>query len=471
MARLLYTIAPDTRPFRGTDIILHISDDCTEYLDNTRIQALLDKYCKFLPVEIQFGTRTERTYEGEGDNEKEIATEVANVINNTTPLWKKTPTELSDDDYRNFYNELFPYSTPPLFWIHLNIDYPFNLTGVLYFPKLTNNVENQRNKISLYSNQVYVTDEVKEIVPEFLTLLHGVIDSPDIPLNVSRSYLQSDKNVKQITNYITKKVADRLAELFKNDRPQFEEKWENIGVFVKYGILADEKFAERALKFALLNTLDNKAYTLDEYKELVAPTQTDKNNKLVCLYTNAPNEHHHYIQLAQQAGYSVLRMDGMLDPHFMQKLEQAPNANLTFVRVDSNTLDKLIEKDTQRESILTSDEQQQIENLFKPILPTTEAHLQMQALSPEEPPVTIVKPEFLRRWREMSLLNGMDMSMMPDSYTVVVNTNHPIVAQKILTAPQPAHLAKHLYHLALLQQGMLKGAQLTEFVQHTISTL
>ena len=303
---------------RGTDVVLHIAEDSTEFLEQERIQTLLDKYCKFLPVQIRFGTKSESTWEGEGEDRTEIKTDVDNFINNTDPAWKKKPTKLKDEDYKAFYNELYPFSTPPLFWIHLNIDFPFDLTGILYFPKLGNSVEVQKNKIQLYSNQVYVTDNVSEIVPEFLTLLHGVIDSPDIPLNVSRSYLQSDANVKKITSYITKKVAEKLASLFKKDRESFETKWDEIGVFVKYGMLSEAKFHDKGVKFALLKNIENKYFTLEEYKEQVKGTQTDKHDKIIFLYTTDAAGHYSYIQSAKDAGYDVVQLDNVIDNHFIQ---------------------------------------------------------------------------------------------------------------------------------------------------------
>ncbi|MDF1863835.1 MAG: molecular chaperone HtpG, partial [Saprospiraceae bacterium] len=332
-----YMIVENDKTARGTDMVLHISDESSEFLEEGRIQGLLNKYCRFLPVQIQFGTKKETIWEGEGDDKESKEIEVDNIINDTKPAWKKTPSELTDDDYKNFYNQLYPFSQPPMFWIHLNIDYPFNLTGILYFPKLNNSLELQKNKIQLYSNQVYVTDDVKEIVPEFLTLLHGVIDSPDIPLNVSRSYLQSDSNVRKITGYITKKVAEKLNELFKNDRSDFEAKWKDLGVFVKYGMISDEKFNDRAQKYTLLKNVEGAHFTIEEYKEKVKASQTDKHDKIILLYTNNEQEHHSYIVAAKNKGYDVLEFDNpMIDNHFMQHLEHKVG-EVTFVRVDSDT--------------------------------------------------------------------------------------------------------------------------------------
>ncbi len=467
-----YTIQDTKKSERGTDIVLHISEDSKEFLEKPRIQSLLDKYCKFLPVEIKFGTTTETVYEGEGDDKEEKTIEKDNIINNPHPIWKKRPNDLTDEDYKNFYNELYPFSTPPLFWIHLNIDYPFNLTGILYFPKLNNNVEVQKNKIQLYSNQVYVTDNVSEIVPEFLTLLHGVIDSPDIPLNVSRSYLQSDRNVKKITSYITKKVADKLEEMFKKDRGNFEEKWDNMGVFVKYGMLSEDKFSDRAEKFTLLKNVDDKYFTLEEYKEKIKENQTNKHEQVVMLYTNNPTtEFDSYTIAAKNAGYDVLKMDTVLDSHFMQKLEQKLEKT-TFVRVDSNTVDKLVDKDENRESVLNEKQEEKVKTIFTEQITDTGASIQLEALSPEDQPVLITKPEFMRRMREMSAMNGMDMSAMPDSYNVVVNTNHPLIAERLLKAKKKqGDLAKHLYNLALLNQGMLKGQDLASFINKSIEYL
>ncbi len=466
-----YTLDDADKEARGTDIVLHISEDSKEFLEEGRISGLLGKYCKFLPVEIQFGTKTETTYEGEGDDKEEKKEEVANVINNPSPAWKKTPKELTDEDYKNFYKELYPYSQPPLFWIHLNIDFPFNLTGILYFPKLGNNIEVQKNKIQLYSNQVYVTDEVKEIVPEFLTLMHGVIDSPDIPLNVSRSYLQSDKNVKKITSYITKKVADKLEEIFKADRKSYEERWENMGVFVKYGMLTEEKFYDRGTKFLLFENVDGEKFTMDEYTEKIKPLQTDKSEKLVYLYSNNPVEHDGFISSAKKAGYDVLKTDIMIDNHFIQHLERKMN-NVTFTRIDSDTIDRIIDKDEKIESVLNEKQEEKVKTIFTEQVTTMGASVELKALSPEDQPVLITKPEFMRRMREMSGLQGMDLGNMPDSYNVVVNTNHPLICEKLLRSKKKqGELAKHLYSLALLNQNMLKGADLTEFVKNSIEIL
>jgi molecular chaperone HtpG len=470
-----YNIDPNKKETRGTDIVLHISKDSEEFLEDQRIEDLLKKYCKFLPVPIQFGTRKETVDEGEGDKKKSKEVEVDNIINNVAPAWKKQPAELKDEDYTNFYEELYPYSfQKPLFWIHLNIDYPFNLTGILYFPKLSNTLEVQKNKIQLYSNQVYVTDEVKEIVPEFLTLLHGVIDSPDIPLNVSRSYLQSDSNVRKITGYITKKVADKLHDLFKNNREDFQSKWKDLGVFVKYGMLSDEKFNERAMDFALLKNTDNEYFTLEDYKNKVKDTQTDKHKRVILLYTHSPEEHHSLIEGAKDRGYDVLEMDTMIDAHFMQHLEYKLQ-DVTFVRVDSDTLDNLVQKDEKKESVLSEKEQETVKKVFEDLVKSKPGNsVTLSPLSPDDQPVQITRPEFIRRMKEMQALGGGGLGDMGDMYNVVVNTNHPFIAEKLLKLEEGEHrndLGKHLLNLALLNQGMLKGADLTAFVKKSLEFL
>lgn len=458
---------------RGTDIILHIDDESTEFLEQERIQTLLDKYCKFLPVQIRFGTKTETDYEGEGEDKKPIERQVDNMVNNPRPAWKKLPAELTDEDYKAFYNELYPYSQPPLFWIHLNIDFPFNLTGILYFPKLNNSLEVQKNKIQLYSNQVYVTDEVKEIVPEFLTLLHGVIDSPDIPLNVSRSYLQSDSNVRKITSYITKKVADKLNDLFKKDRENYESKWSEIGVFVKYGMLSDDKFHERAGGSALVKSLEGKFYTIEEYTEKVKPVQTDKHGKVIFLYTNNVKEHHSYIKSAQSHGYDVIEFDTMIDNHFMQHVE-SKGGDVTFVRVDSDTVDNLVQKDETKESVLSDKEQEKVKELFTEAMGESKGAISLKALSPDDHPVVITRPEFMRRMMEMQAMQGGGMGEMPDMHNVVINTNHPLVADKLLKMKSPekkVKFANYLHKLAMLNQNMLKGEEMSKFIEQSIEFL
>jgi molecular chaperone HtpG len=479
-----FTLETVDKPERGTDVVLHINEENKEFLDRFRIENLLKKYCKFLPVPIQFGTRTEyfevepaEPEEGkeESAEPREEQREVPNIINTTHPLWKKAPNELKDEDYRKFYQELYPYSGEPMFWIHLNIDYPFNLTGVLYFPKLGNAMEVSRNKIHLYSNQVYVTDDVRNIVPEWLQLLHGVIDSPDIPLNVSRSYLQSDANVKKISDYITRKVADKLNDLFKNDRSGFEQKWRDLGVFVKYGMISDNSFQDRAMNFALIENVRGEFYLLNDYKEKIKVNQTDKHQKVVCIYTNAPEAHDAHIKAAEARGYDVARLDTVLDNHWMQHLEYRGNLGLLFVRVDSDTLDNLVQKDDKRESVLGETEQQTIKSVFEGVLKSSpEAQVTLSALAPDDQPVLITRPEFMRRMKEMQALHGNGLGDFPDSYNVVVNTNHPLVAQKLAgldDEQQRSDLALYLYQLALLQQGMLRGEALTGFMNRTLERL
>ncbi len=469
-----YTIDyTDRRSERGTDVVLYISEDSKEFLEESRIQALLDKYCRFLPVPIRFGKRKETvTEEGKDGKKKTKVVEVDNIINKPA-IWRKSPSSLKDEDYLALYEALYPYSEQPMFWVHLNIDYPFHLTGVLYFPKLGNALEIQRNKIQLYSNYMFVTDNVKEIVPEFLTLLHGVIDSPDIPLNVSRSYLQSDSNVRKIASYITRKVAERLNDLFKKDRKGFEQKWDDLGIFIKYGMISDDKFYEKALKFALLKNVDGDYFTIEAYKEKVKAQQTNKDKKIVLLYTNDPVSHDGYVKAAKARGYDVLVMDMVIDNHFMQHLEYKMD-DLTFARIDADTLDHLIDKGEGQDSVLSEEEKKQVEAIFKEVAKESDgATVVLKALSVEALPVQITRPEFLRRMREMQMVSGVQQSDMPDFFNVVVNTNHPLIAKTLLSqdAAQRRGLARYLYHLALLQNGMLKGESLTTFVQERLRTL
>ncbi|MDO7873256.1 molecular chaperone HtpG [Hymenobacter sp. ASUV-10] len=437
---------------RGTDVVLHVADDSDEFLDETRLRGILTKYCKFLPVTIEF--------EGE-------------VINNTDPIWTKQPSELSDEDYKKFYHELYPLSLDePLFWIHLNVDYPFNLTGILYFPKVKDELQLQRNKIQLYSRQVFITDEVKDVVPEFLMLLHGVIDSPDIPLNVSRSFLQADAAVKKINTYITKKVADKLSSLFKQDRAGYEEKWGDIGMFVKYGMLSDEKFYDKAKDFALLQNTDEKLFTINEYTEHVQTNQKDKNDTTVVLYTNDAEAQHGYVAAAKERGYDVLLFDQVLDPHFVGQLEQKVEKT-SFKRVDAAPVSHLIEKDETTESVLSEDEQTKLSDTFKTAIANDAMHVKVTALSPQDAPVLITQNEFMRRMKDMQRTGGgggMQMfGAFPDSFDVTVNANHPLV-QKIL-ADGGEKLAKQAFDLALLAQGMLKGEALTQFVKRSTELL
>ncbi|HEX8428765.1 molecular chaperone HtpG [Hymenobacter sp.] len=439
---------------RGTDVVLHVAEDSDEFLEEARLRGILTKYCKFLPVEIEF--------EGQ-------------VINQTQPIWTKQPADLTDEDYTKFYQELYPFSEPPLFWIHLNVDYPFNLTGILYFPKVKDELQFQRNKIQLYSRQVFITDEVKDVVPEFLMLLHGVIDSPDIPLNVSRSFLQADSNVRKINSYITKKVADKLAELYRKDRTGFEDKWSDIGLFMKYGMLSDEKFYDKAKDFALVQNVAGKYFTLPEYQEFVQANQKDKNDQTVVLYTTDAEAQHGFVQAAQDRGYDVLKLETVLDPHFIGQLEQKLE-KISFKRVDADTVSKLIEKDEQNESVLSEDEKTKLQEVFKTAISNEHMQVQVASLSPQDAPVIITLPEFMRRMKDMQRTGGgggMQMfGSLPDSYTVSVNANHP-VAQRVLKAEDEAgqKLARQAFDLALLAQNMLKGEALTAFVKRSADLL
>lgn len=469
-----YSLETVEKADRGTDIVLHIGESGEEYLDTHRIEGLLKKYCRFLPIPIRFGTRTETIWEGEGEEEKSREVEVDNIVNDPNPLWKKLPSELKDEDYQKFYETLYPFSTPPMFWIHLNIDHPFNLTGVLYFPRLGNNFEVQKNKIQLYSNQVFVTDDVKQIVPEFLTLLHGVIDSPDIPLNVSRSYLQADSNVKKITTHITKKVSDKLLDLFKKDRKAFEEKWSDLGVFVKYGMISDEKFDERARQYALLKNVDNQCFTLDEYSEKVKAQQTDKNNKVIFLYTNSPTDQAALLEACKERGYDVLNLPDVLDNHFMQHVE-SKLTDTSFVRIDADTIDKLVQKEEPRETVLSEKEQESVRSIFEKVAKAPGVSISIEPMSPDAQPVQIVKPEFMRRFKEMQMLQGMgNTDSFPDMYNVVINGNHPLITRQILAeaeANRQEDLARHLYQLALLSHHMLRGEDLAGFVRRSVEML
>lgn len=451
---------------RGTTIVLHINEESKEFLEDFKIRELLNKYCKFLPVPIQFG----HEYLSE-EEQKEGKVPAPKIINNTAPAWTKAPSALTDEDYKNFYRELYPMNfEDPLFWIHLNVDYPFKLTGILYFPKLKKTFEVQKDKIQLYSNQVFVTDNVGEIVPEYLTLLHGVIDSPDIPLNVSRSYLQSDANVKKINQHISKKVSDKLQEIFHNDRPNFEQKWNDIGLFVKYGTLSDDKFYERSNGFCLLENTQGKYATLSEYKEQIKVNQTDKNNKIIALYTSDAEEQHSYIKKAADYGYDVLKLETMIDTHFVQMLE-SKDSEWQFKRVDADTMTNLIEKETTLESVLNQEEQDKVKAMFDKVADKGRATVEMKPLSPQEAPLTITRNEFMRRMADMQKMGGGGMFMMGDMgdhFNVVVNTNHPTIGKLLQQEDQKQEqLSKQLYDLALLSQNMLKGEALTNFVERS----
>lgn len=444
-----FSIDAHDRTERGTDIILHVTEESAEFLDKTRIKGLLEKYCRFLPVEIEF--------EGE-------------VINNTQPLWTKKPADITDEEYKEFYKSLYPFSEPPLFWIHLNVDYPFNLTGILYFPKVKDNFDIQKNKIQLYSNQVFVTEEVKDIVPEFLMLLHGVIDSPDIPLNVSRSALQADGNVKKITGYITRKVADKLQEIFTNDRKGYEDKWDNTGLFVKFGTISDEKFAEKSAKFTLVQSTTKEYYTFDEYVEKVKPLQTNKEGKVIVLYTNDAQKQYSFIDAAKKRGYDVLELGGPLDNHYISYVENKHQDTRIF-RIDADVIDKLVDKDEKRESVLNEEQLNGLKEVFTVGINNDKWKVETEALSPDDHFITITKPEFERRMQEMAMMNGMGQMFggMGDSYQVLVNSNHPLAGKiaKEENTDTKTGLVKQAIDLAKLQQSLLTGEELSNFIKRS----
>ena len=458
---------------RGTEIILHIAEDAEEFLDEYKIVGLLKKYCCFLPVPIRCGM--EKTWEKPEGEEKEKEVEKPRIINNTTPLWKQSPSELTDEDYLKFYRELYPATfEEPLFHIHLNVDYPFNLTGILYFPKVKSHLELQKNKVQLYCNQVFITDQLEGIIPEFMMLLHGVIDSPDIPLNVSRSYLQSDANVKKISTHITKKVADKLEEMFKNNREDFEKKWDDIKVFIQYGCITDEKFYERASKFMLLKNTEGKYFTLDEYKAHIETLQKDKNDVLVYLYAANTDEQHLYIQAAKEKGYDVLLMDGILDTHFVNMLEPKME-KCRFARVDSDIIDKLIEKEETQISKLSDKERDSLKEIFEKNVPAKEKYtVLIESLSESDLPVMITQNEFMRRFKDMEKLSGQQGYYGNfENYNLVVNGNHPL-ASRILNeedAEKKDALTQQLIDLALLSQNILTGEKLSQFVKRSIDLL
>lgn len=430
-----FTLEETEKADRGTDIILHVDDDCKEFLEESRIQGLLTKYCRFLPIPIAFGKKKE------WKDGKQVETNEDNIINDTCPIWTKKPSELKDEDYKKFYRDLYPMSDEPLFWIHLNVDYPFNLTGVLYFPKIKSNIDLQKNKIQLYCNQVYVTDSVEGIVPDFLTLLHGVIDSPDIPLNVSRSYLQSDSNVKKISTYITKKVSDRLQSIFKNDRNEFESKWDDLKIFINYGMLTQEDFFEKANKFALFKDTDNKYYTFEEYQTLIKDNQKDKDGNLIYLYSNNLDEQYTYIDAAKSKGYNVLMMDGQLDVPMINMLEQKFEKS-RFTRVDSDIIDRLIVKEEKHGEELTADKKEFLSTVFQGQLPKVqkvEFHVETQALGETASPIVITQAEYMRRMKEMANIQpGMSFyGEMPDMYNLVLNSDHQLI-KKVLEDTESA---------------------------------
>jgi len=474
-----YSLKEIKKADRGTDIILHIAEDSEEFLEEHKLLDLLKKYCKFLPVSIQFGMeKTWEKVEGEKDkdgNDKSVEVEKPRIINNTKPLWTIKPSELNDEDYSKFYHELYPYTfDEPLFNIHLNVDYPFNLTGILYFPKVKKNLEVQKDKIQLYCNQVFVTDSVEGIVPDFLTLLHGVIDSPDIPLNVSRSYLQSDANVKKISGHITKKVADKLEEIFKNKREEFEAKWDDIKVFIEYGMISEDKFYERAEKFCLLKNTEGKYFTLEDYKNHIKNLQTDKEKKLVYLYTNNVVDQHSYIEQAKEKGYDILVMDGVLDSHFINLMERKLE-NSSFVRVDAETVDKLIKKEDEIPSKLNDAEKEKLKPIFEKNVEKSKFSIVFESMSETDQPVMITQSEFMRRMKDMSAIGGgmSYMGNMPDMYNLVVNTNHPLISQVLNESDEEVqnNTVKQLTDLALLSQNLLKGEALTAFIKRSIQII
>jgi molecular chaperone HtpG len=472
-----FEISKGKRKTRGTDIILHVNKDSEEFVDKRKLQGILDKYAKFLPVPIKFGTKTESVEDGvdEEGKKKWKSVDIDNIINTTAPIWTRSPGDITDEDYLEFYKELYPMSEDPLFWIHLNVDYPFNLTGVLYFPKVKNEFELQRNKIKLYSRQVFITDEVKDIVPEFLMLLHGVIDSPDIPLNVSRSFLQADSSVKKINSYITKKVADKLAELYKKDRKAYESKWNDIGLFVKYGMISEEKFYEKGKDFALLKNTNGEFFTIEEYQSKVKAVQTDKNEQTIILYSTDVNKQDGFIQSANKKDYDVLVMDSPIDSHFIQNLESKLEKT-QLKRVDADVAEKLIQKEEGYANLLTEEQSKTIKEIFEKAINSKTYSVEVEGLNPEEMPVTITMEEFMRRMKEMAQTGGGAMSFygsLPDAYKVAINGNHPMV-DKILKSEseeEKTKLAKQSFDLALLAQGLLTGKELTAFVKRSVEML
>jgi len=476
-----FTMEETKKKTKGTDVILHISDDSTEFLEDSRISQILNKYCKFLPVEIKFGTKTEKIDDPKGKKDDDgnvikIDKVSDNIVNNTKPAWTKTPSNLKEKHYKEFYRELYPMEfSDPLFHIHLNVDFPFNLTGILYFPKLKNNLEVQKNKINLYSNQVFITDNVENIVPEFLTLLHGVIDSPDIPLNVSRSYLQADGNVKKISSHITKKVADKLAQMFKKDRKDFEEKWDDVKVFIEYGMLTEQKFFDKANDFALYKNTENHYYTFSEFFEKVKEPQKNKDGKTIILYTNDKKEQHSFVKTATDKGYEVLELGGPLISHLISRLEST-NTDVQFSRVDADIIDKLIEKEDTEVSKLSDKEKEKLQKMIEEQLDKEKFTVQIQNMSVSDSPVVITQSEFMRRMKEQQQLSGGGMQMfgaMPESYNLAVNSNHDIIT-KILSEKgkkKRVDLIKQVLDLALLSQGMLKGEDLTGFISRSVSLI
>lgn len=476
-----FEITKGKRKEIGTDIILHIDKDNLDFLEDHKIREILNKYCKFLPFPIVFGEKEENLKDKKGEDikdkdDKPKTKKVDDVINNPTPIWTKSPSDLKDEDYLAFYKELYPFSEDPLFWIHLNVDYPFNLTGILYFPKIKNDFETNKNKIQLYSKQVFITDEVKDIVPEYLMLLHGVIDSPDIPLNVSRSYLQADGNVKKINSHISKKVADKLGELFKKDRPSFEKKWESLNLFVKYGIVADEKFFDKAKNYTLLENVDGKLFTFDEYKKQIEANQTDKDGSAVHIYSSNVDQQDTYIQSAKNKSYDILKLDGPLDNHFINSMEMKIEKT-KWKRVDADIVDKLVETEEKGESVLSKDDEDKVKKIFEDTINDKNYTVQLEALAPDELPVTMILPEFMRRMKDMQKMGGgapyMMMGDMPDQFNAVINSNHPMVSKilKVEEEDKQKELATQAYELGLLSQSLLTGTKLTNFIKRSVDML
>ena len=476
-----YNMEEISKKTKGTDVVLHISEDSSEFLEEARLTTILNKYCKFLPVEIKFGQKSEFIDDPKGKKDKDgnvekIEKKVDNIINNTKPAWTKRPANLKESHYKEFYKELYPMEfNDPLFHIHLNVDFPFNLTGILYFPKLKNNLEVQKNKINLYSNQVFITDNVENIVPDFLTLLHGVIDSPDIPLNVSRSYLQADSNVKKISGHISKKVADKLNSMFKKDRKDFEAKWDDIRVFIEYGMLTDEKFYDKSSKFSLYKTTDSSYYTFEEYLEKISKTNKNKDDKTIILYTNDSNEQHNFVSNAKDRGYDVLELSGPLVSHLISKIE-SKETNVQFARVDSDTIDKLIDKGDSNKSKLTDKEIEKLKKLFEDTVEKPKFTVQVENLSVKDDPIIITQSEFMRRMKEQQMVGGGGMQMfgdMPESFNLVVNSNHEII-HKIATEKtkkKKTDILNQVLDLALLSKGMLKGKDLTDFIKRSVKLI
>jgi len=472
-----FSLGKSEKSTPGTDIVLHLADDSLEFNEESRLEGILEKYCKFMPVDIQWGTKSEWVEDANGELDekgevKKVEVQVDNIINNTSPLWMKKPADLTDEDYGQFYRELYPMTfEEPLFHIHVNVDYPFNLTGILFFPRLKNQMEIQKNKVQLYSNQVFITDEVKNILPDFLTMLHGVVDSPDIPLNVSRSYLQEDGNVKKISSHITKKVADKLASMFNTDRADFEQKWDDIGVFIQYGMLTEEKFYDKAKDFFLLKSTDDKYYTIDELKEAVKDSQVDKKGDTIVLYCTDRKEQHSFVQSANERGYTVIELNSPLASHLMSHLERK-YSQVQFKRVDSDVLDKLIEKEENLPGALNDDQKNTLKPIFESLVDTKTYHVQFENMSPNDAPFVITQNEFMRRMKEQSMMGGGGFyGALPDSYNIVANTNHPLM-EKLLSNTESAQVsAKQAIDLALLAKGLLKGEDLTKFIATAVSRL